>query len=146
MADERYEWYKSHGICVDCGANEAYRGHTQCLECRFKGIEKTQKWQEKNREHHKEYQKAYQRNLRQYRRDNGLCQQCGKPSGNKAFCPPMQLYVGKEKKTKGVNLARSLVTSWVKVNTAISAEKKLRSKVIKRVQNAMSAKLSGRRK
>lgn len=37
---ERYAWYKQHGICVDCGTNEAYKGHTRCLECRFKGTQK----------------------------------------------------------------------------------------------------------
>ena len=40
MNNERYNWYKSHGICVDCGAYEAAKGHTRCLECMSKGIEK----------------------------------------------------------------------------------------------------------
>lgn len=40
---ERYEFYKSHGICVECGREPAYKGHTRCLECRFKSIERSKK-------------------------------------------------------------------------------------------------------
>lgn len=84
---ERYEWYKSHGICVDCGANDAAKGHTRCLECMSKELEKTLKWQKNNTEKYREYQKLYQRNLRAYRKENGLCQQCGKPTQNGyVFC------------------------------------------------------------
>lgn len=82
---ERYNWLKSHGICVACGEAEATKGQTRCPYCRDKAVEKTQKWQKKNPEY-AEYQRNYQQQLRQYRRENGLCQQCGKPSEGKAFC------------------------------------------------------------
>lgn len=83
---ERYYWLKAHNICVDCGEAEASKGHTRCPYCRDKGVEATQNWQKANKEYYAEYQKNYQKQLRQYRRENGLCQQCGKPSDGKAFC------------------------------------------------------------
>lgn len=78
----RYEWYKAHKICTKCGVNEACKGRTLCLECRFIAIERTQKCQKKSGEAYKEYQRQYQRELRQYRKENGLCQQCGRPTQN----------------------------------------------------------------
>lgn len=31
---ELYHWYKSHGICVQCGSRDAVPGQTKCKECR----------------------------------------------------------------------------------------------------------------
>ena len=84
---ERYEYYKFHKICVDCGMNEVAKGRTRCLECLSKSVERTLEWQKKNTKKNREYQKEYQKNLRAYRKKNGLCQQCGKPTHNGyTFC------------------------------------------------------------
>lgn len=84
---ERYEFYKSHGICVECGREPAYKGHTRCLECRFKSVERSKKTQAKHEDSYREYQREYQKKLRQHRKENGLCQQCGKPTNNGySFC------------------------------------------------------------
>lgn len=84
---ERYTWYKEHRICVQCGANEAAKKHTRCLECMSKDVEKSIKYQTKNTDKHREYNKQYQRELRAFRKEHGLCQRCGKPTKNNyVFC------------------------------------------------------------
>ena len=35
-----YYWYKNHGICTDCHENDAYKGHTRCLDCRLKVLDR----------------------------------------------------------------------------------------------------------
>lgn len=84
---ERYAWYKEHGICVRCGQEKADKGHTRCLQCRFIDIDNQISYKERHKETYAEYQKQYQRNLRAYRKEHGLCQQCGKPTNNgHVFC------------------------------------------------------------
>lgn len=68
---ERYEYYKSHKICVDCGANEAAKGRTRCLECLSKNVERTLEWQKKNTGKNREYQREYQKILERTERKMG---------------------------------------------------------------------------
>lgn len=41
---ERYEFYKSHGICVNCGQEKAERGLTVCWRCKLNKREAKQEW------------------------------------------------------------------------------------------------------
>ena len=83
---ERYKWLKSHGICVACGQENAVKGQTLCLLCRDKSRENTLKWQKNNAEKFKNYNKEMQKQRYDFRRKNGLCWICGKPTGGKVYC------------------------------------------------------------
>lgn len=75
---ERYNWYKSMGICPNCGQNPAWKGHIFCLECRFKDIEKHRERYRKNTNIIKEKNKESLKKLRQKRIEAGICTVCGK--------------------------------------------------------------------
>lgn len=77
--------YKEHGICVCCGRNDAVPGKTCCADCAAKNVQRTRASQQKNRD--RIAYNAYMKELRQKRKEQGLCQQCGKPTINgKVFC------------------------------------------------------------
>lgn len=75
---ERYYWYKSHGICTSCGANDAWKGHVLCLECRMKAIsrreDKPQKLSTEQKYNHEQHQKRRREILIAF----GVCKVCGK--------------------------------------------------------------------
>ena len=83
---ERYQWYKSHGICVRCGKEKADKGRTRCLQCRFIDIDNARKWQAANKERITEYNKKAQRERRESLKAQGLCQICAKPSDGRVIC------------------------------------------------------------
>lgn len=85
LCKERYDFYKQHGICVACGREEAPKGKTRCLLCRSKDAEKSSNYNRSKRD--KEAYNQYMREYRQKRKENGLCQQCGRPTINgHSFC------------------------------------------------------------
>lgn len=84
---ERYAWLKEHGICVDCGHENAAKGKTRCLVCASVKNELSIKSQRKDIEKTRELHKQYAREFRQRRKESGLCQWCGRPTVNgKVYC------------------------------------------------------------
>lgn len=57
---ENYQWYKAHGICVECHQRSAVKGKTLCETCATKFNE-------------------HKKKSMQQRRVLGLCTRCGKP-------------------------------------------------------------------
>ena len=86
---ENYYWYKSHGICVNCGHDNAYAGHILCLACMMKKRESALQAYYKTRTPEK---KAYCRDkaisVYYKRKTNSLCVSCGKrkPVKNETMC------------------------------------------------------------
>lgn len=82
---ELYAWYKRMGICPQCGANKAAPNRVRCEECLAKNAESADK-------HRKispvTSRKTYMKNLREQRKENGLCIWCGKTicSSSTVFC------------------------------------------------------------
>ena len=99
---QRYEFYKKHHICTRCGQADAIRGHTLCWDCNEKAAKSNKKC---NDAHRKENAERL-RNLRAYRKENGLCSWCGKPSGNFSYCAKhraiKRLRVEKMRREKGI--------------------------------------------
>lgn len=74
---ERYYFLKEHGICVMCGQENAVKGKTRCLYCQSVSNESSLKSSRKHR--NKEAYNQYMREYRRKRKEEGLCQWCGKP-------------------------------------------------------------------
>ena len=98
---QRYEFYKSSGICPICGVNIIFEHESACPECKAK----RQTRAEANREHYR----AYLKRVREERVKNGLCAMCGKPTvDGKYRCP--------ECKAKLKQYARKRPKKYVKEN------------------------------
>jgi hypothetical protein len=99
---ELYEFYKKKHICTYCGQNDAIRGHTLCWDCQEKQYAANKKY---NDSHRKENAERL-RKLRAYRKENGLCIQCGKPSGKFSYCEKhraiKRLKTEKRRREKGI--------------------------------------------
>lgn len=84
---DRYEWYKSKGICVQCGQKDAFPGYVKCPECIEKAEEASRKcWA--NKEKRIRYNKRgreRKRELISERKEKGLCPRCGKPIRNGTY-------------------------------------------------------------
>lgn len=77
---QRYDFYKSAGICPICGVNIIFEHESMCPECKAR----RQTTGEQNREYSRTYIKA----LRADRVAKGLCAMCGKPTvDGKYRCP-----------------------------------------------------------
>lgn len=77
---QRYEFYKSNGICPICGVNIIFEHENICPECRAK--------RQTRSENNREYYRAYNKRVRSERVKNGLCAMCGKPTvDGKYRCP-----------------------------------------------------------
>jgi len=104
----RYDWYKSHGICVNCGQEEAQKGHVYCLECRMYMNKASKKYHKG----HKESRNTRNRELSWLRRERyaaaGLCAKCGKrkPAESRKYCPyclaKAKRYMKKRRRAKGI--------------------------------------------
>lgn len=81
---ERYATRKTKNLCVFCNAEKPDDGHVLCADCREK-----RKEQMANNEIAKENQKAYSRELYAWRKENGICVECGKNDAwyNHLCCP-----------------------------------------------------------
>lgn len=76
-----YEWYKSHGICVNCHKEKAAKGRARCLNCLdyasvyrltyYKGLT--------------DGEKARRNNRRRTLHEMGLCVECGAPADGKSW-------------------------------------------------------------
>lgn len=67
---ERRAWYKQHGLCTECGKEDAYTmvGRPRCFEC-----------QQKHRKHPVEYIKPDKPTRQNFRQDRQRCYLCGAP-------------------------------------------------------------------
>ena len=75
MNRETRRWYTEHGICNVCGQTWAEPGRTRCKACYARAIAGT-----KRRDPDGEKHKAFVKALRDYRREHGLCIDCGAPN------------------------------------------------------------------
>ena len=84
---ERYYWYKEHGICVSCGQADAAPGKVKCEECAAKVADRSMAAYYRKREERKEAMRRQQRERYAKRRAKGLCADCGKKtSAGKRLC------------------------------------------------------------
>lgn len=79
---ESYHWNADHGICACCGQTWADPGHVYCRTCA-----KKKRAMNKRADPTGEKSIARKRATREYRKANGLCYDCGKPTGGKCRCP-----------------------------------------------------------
>ena len=88
----RYYWLKQHGICVECGAENAEKGRVHCRKCAKTNQEYSTIWYYKKimddeiykNTHNEKVNQSIQKR-REYRRENGLCTQCGKELIDKKY-------------------------------------------------------------
>lgn len=74
----KYAYYKSLGICPECGKRKAREGKVHCAECAAKRSAYFRK--------HKDNRNRANREFVKRRKENGLCKKCGKPVDNGIFC------------------------------------------------------------
>ena len=67
--------YKAHGICISCGRNDAEIGHVLCKAC-IANAKLRQQCIDPDGSKRREYKKQ----LRESRKAQGLCIECGKPA------------------------------------------------------------------
>ena len=73
MINEYKEWYKSKGICINCGKERAWSGRLMCPEC----LDKTKINSERTRtEESKEQRKKYIKRKRELCVAFGICREC----------------------------------------------------------------------
>lgn len=83
-----YDWYKEHGICVNCHKMNAIRGQTLCPDCRDRrNAQAAERYKQRKDElipHRREYSKKRYEALKAA----GLCVRCGKrqPESGKFSC------------------------------------------------------------
>jgi DNA polymerase II small subunit/DNA polymerase delta subunit B len=93
-AMKRYYFYKSHGICVQCGSQTAQKGKTRCSTCaathsdyasisyfRWKDNASSEEVRERYNARNIKKMKTYY-----FRKQNGLCVKCGTVSDGKTMC------------------------------------------------------------
>ena len=85
---ELYNFYKSNGICVTCGQENAVNGRVRCHECLAKSAMSTSKLRSKKTEYEleieKESKRKYRKILYEKRKKERLCVFCGKPICSKS--------------------------------------------------------------
>lgn len=86
---ELYDYYKSHGICVDCGQENAKRGYVRCWRClinrRELQAERKAEWSDEKRNAINKQSNEWWANARKERKENGLCPRCGGERKDKKF-------------------------------------------------------------
>lgn len=75
----RREWYKQHGICVNCGQRNAMDGKVLCWECSNKRAEYRESLGPRP-EAQKEQIRQCQQRLYAKRKAMGVCVRCGNPN------------------------------------------------------------------
>lgn len=83
-----YQWYKQHGICVDCNQENALPGITYCRCCKARRIEYNRTEWEKHKDRLIPINREHKKSLYWQRKEAGLCTRCGKhpPETGKAKC------------------------------------------------------------
>jgi predicted amidophosphoribosyltransferase len=87
MSSESKAWYRSHGICPNCGQNDIQKGYTVCLECRFKQHEYNKTYRDSLTDEQlkelKHKKNETQKKQYQQRKAAGICVMCGKNNSGK---------------------------------------------------------------
>ena len=104
MSKELYHWYKEQGRCPKCGGDPV-RGKVFCINCLDRAAEnerkKREKWTEEKRKMRNEQQREYCKKIREERKANGICIECGKrPAGETQRCKLCQYKINKRKREK----------------------------------------------
>ncbi len=101
-----YDWYKSNGICVQCLRYDAAPGRVRCEVCLNKNAEAS-----KNRRAKMQSvsQSDRLRNLRESRKEKGLCIWCGKPRSqySSAFCIECRVKNQRKNNARKTGISRS---------------------------------------
>lgn len=86
---DSYYFFKSHGICTRCQKEKALEGHTMCINCLANEVVRESKHTSPS-----ERQKQVRKEKYQYRKQNGLCVDCGKPryKDSASYCYEHMLY------------------------------------------------------
>lgn len=90
---ETNHYFKKIGYCVECHREKVYGNRDRCVECTAKCAERHRKWREnmnadKSAEYHARVSERM-RNTRIKRKENGLCERCGRPKSDDGYvnCP-----------------------------------------------------------
>lgn len=75
--NERYYFYKSRGICVMCGCNDAMLNTTTCYECGEKQRERYREYRNKDVDACRQRERESHKKLREKREADGKCTKCG---------------------------------------------------------------------
>lgn len=76
---ETWAWRLEHRICPRCGVNDLVGDEKRCPECLAKAYNSVMKSKEElGKEHCKEISRKSRNNVRQKRKEAGLCPRCGK--------------------------------------------------------------------
>lgn len=82
MENERYYWYKSHGICPGCGQNKAVKGKVYCISCAEAqaALQMARRARMTDEQHREEVKRITKLKQAQYfeRKAHGICTVCGK--------------------------------------------------------------------
>lgn len=73
----RYDWYKSHGICPQCGHEDAAKGRVCCLNCLDNGSVRQMVYRSRNRDRLAEENKRQCHTRYQRLKESGICVDCG---------------------------------------------------------------------
>lgn len=94
-----YEWYKEHGICVQCGQEEAAQHRVRCLECLAKNTTRKRK----------NMDPEYAKRKRRERQEQGKCVWCGRPRAkdSKCYCTECRIKNRRRLAEKRDGIARS---------------------------------------
>jgi len=114
---EDYEYYKELGLCVQCKKDNAMVGSTVCPECADKKAEYDRlRWEKlKKSSGFPEYQRKhliYENNLRQKRRDAGICHICGKRPVEKGYARCYECLIERRKNRAKLDIPRSARPSY----------------------------------
>ena len=109
---EYYDYYKSHGICVDCGQDDAKQGHVRCWRCLINrselAVERKSNWSDERRDLVNKKSNQWWSNARKERKQKGLCPRCGGERKDKSFvtCEKCRIknnrYKDKKRRENGV--------------------------------------------
>lgn len=86
--NDRYNFLKAHGICVQCGQRDAFQGYVRCPECIEKSTVASAKcWEDEGkRKKYNEREKQRRKERYEQRKKEGLCIACGKQVKNGVYC------------------------------------------------------------
>lgn len=110
--NEYYAYYKAHGICVTCGQEKAKQGRVRCWRCLINQREHEAEYRQHKTHEQKETAKAKRREreaaLREDRREQGLCPNCGRERKNKkyALCDKCRLSAKKSAQKNRLDAGR----------------------------------------
>lgn len=78
--NDRYNFLKAHGICVQCGQRDAFQGYVRCPECIEKtAIASAKCWEdEEKRKKYRKRGKERSKQLRKEKKSKHMCTICGK--------------------------------------------------------------------